>query len=63
MAITEFRRCAAMKVYFGQFQRIFTGQMIRQDPQDLGPAYRSVLGLPGGAGGGLHQRQRRPVDR
>jgi len=39
---------AAMKVYFGQFQRIFTGQMIRQDPQDLGPAYRSVLGLPGG---------------
>lgn len=33
--------------YFKQFKRTPFG-MIRLDPQDRGPAYRNIIGLPGG---------------
>eukprot|EP00891_Asterochloris_glomerata_P005116 jgi/Astpho2/5116/Aster-06327 len=33
--------------YFKQFRKTPFG-MIRSDPQDMGPAYRNVVGLPGG---------------
>jgi peptide methionine sulfoxide reductase MsrA len=42
----EFRRFA--DVYFSQFRRLPGGAMLRLDPQDAGPGYRSVVGLPGG---------------
>ncbi|KAK9837439.1 hypothetical protein WJX81_002398 [Elliptochloris bilobata] len=34
-------------VYFSQFQRTPFG-MLRLDPQDMGPGYRNVVGMPGG---------------
>ena len=33
--------------YFRQFRKTPMG-MMRLDPQDFGPAYRNVIGLPGG---------------
>ena len=33
--------------YFGQFRKTPFG-MMRLDPQDAGPAYRNVIGIPGG---------------
>ena len=33
--------------YFAQFRKTPLG-MMRLDPQDFGPAYRNVIGLPGG---------------
>ncbi|KAI8473868.1 MAG: hypothetical protein J3K34DRAFT_409441 [Monoraphidium minutum] len=42
----EFRRFA--DTYFSQFQRLRNGRMQRLDPQDFGPGYRNVVGLPGG---------------
>ncbi|KAJ9520366.1 hypothetical protein QJQ45_030301 [Haematococcus lacustris] len=42
----EFRRFA--DTYFKQFRRTADGRMQRLDPQDAGPGYRNVIGLPGG---------------
>jgi peptide methionine sulfoxide reductase MsrA len=42
----QFRRLA--RVYFSQFRQLPGGKMMRQDPQDAGPGYRNVVGLPGG---------------
>ena len=36
-----------MQVYFGQFRKTPFG-MLRLDPQDAGPGYRNVIGIPGG---------------
>lgn len=44
-AVQEFRTFA--DVYFKQFQKTYKG-MMRLDPQDAGPGYRNVIGLPGG---------------
>lgn len=41
----QFRAFA--QTYFKQFRRTPFG-MIRQDPQDAGPGYRNVVGIPGG---------------
>ncbi|KAI7837662.1 hypothetical protein COHA_008524 [Chlorella ohadii] len=41
----QFRAFA--KTYFSQFRKTPFG-MLRQDPQDAGPGYRNVVGLPGG---------------
>ncbi|PRW05953.1 Peptide methionine sulfoxide reductase [Chlorella sorokiniana] len=41
----QFRAFA--KTYFSQFRKTPFG-MLRQDPQDVGPGYRNVVGLPGG---------------
>ena len=38
--------CCA-QVYFSQFRRTPFG-MLRLDPQDAGPGYRNVIGIPGG---------------
>ena len=38
--------------YFGQFKKTAKG-MQRSDPQDAGPAYRNVVGVPGGIHGPL----------
>jgi len=38
---------AFARTYFSQFKRTPLG-MIRLDPQDAGPGYRNVIGLPGG---------------
>ena len=38
--------------YFGQFKKTPRG-MQRSDPQDAGPAYRNVVGVPGGVHGPL----------
>lgn len=38
--------------YFGQFKKTPKG-MQRSDPQDAGPAYRNVVGVPGGIHGPL----------
>lgn len=43
----EFRNFA--QTYFKQFKKTRFG-MMRQDPQDAGPGYRNVVGLPGGVG-------------
>lgn len=39
---------AFSKTYFGQFRRLRDGRFQRLDPQDAGPGYRNVVGLPGG---------------
>jgi peptide methionine sulfoxide reductase MsrA len=36
------------KTYFSQFRRLRDGRLQRLDPQDAGPGYRNVVGLPGG---------------
>ena len=36
-----------VQVYFGQFRKTPFG-MLRLDPQDAGPGYRNVIGIPGG---------------
>ena len=36
-----------MQVYFSQFRKTPFG-MLRLDPQDAGPGYRNVIGIPGG---------------
>ncbi|GLI65936.1 hypothetical protein VaNZ11_009596 [Volvox africanus] len=45
VAETEFRAFASR--YFDQFKKT-PGGMQRLDPQDKGPAYRNVIGIPGG---------------
>jgi peptide methionine sulfoxide reductase MsrA len=45
VAKSQFRKFA--QTYFSQFKKTKAG-MIRQDPQDAGPGYRNVVGLPGG---------------
>eukprot|EP00775_Hariotina_reticulata_P010784 gene10784-10941_t len=46
-AETEFRAFATN--YFSEFQKAPRGRgMMRLDPQDAGPGYRNVVGLPGG---------------
>ena len=42
----EYRKLA--EVYFNQFRKLPNGKMLRQDPQDQGPGYRNVIGIPGG---------------
>lgn len=42
----EMRAFAAR--YFEQFTPLIDGTMDRLDPQDQGPAYRNVIGIPGG---------------
>jgi len=49
----EFRKYA--KTYFSQFRRLPDGRMQRQDPQDAGPGYRNVVGIPGGTRSPLYQ--------
>jgi len=49
----EFRKYA--KTYFSQFRRLPDGRMQRQDPQDAGPGYRNVVGIPGGIRSPLFQ--------
>jgi len=39
---------ALSKTYFSQFRRLRDGRLQRLDPQDQGPGYRNVVGLPGG---------------
>ena len=39
--------------YFKQFRKLPGGKMLRLDPQDAGPGYRNVVGIPGGVGGPL----------
>ena len=36
-----------VQVYFSQFRKTPFG-MLRLDPQDAGPGYRNVIGIPGG---------------
>lgn len=36
-----------VQVYFTQFRRTPFG-MLRLDPQDAGPGYRNIIGIPGG---------------
>ena len=38
---------APAQVYFSQFRKTPFG-MLRLDPQDAGPGYRNVVGIPGG---------------
>ena len=40
--------------YFKQFRHTPVG-MMRLDPQDAGPAYRNIIGLPGGTSSPLFQ--------
>lgn len=40
--------------YFGQFRKTPFG-MMRLDPQDSGPAYRNVIGIPNGTDSPLFQ--------
>lgn len=40
--------------YFGQFKKTPLG-MMRSDPQDMGPGYRNVVGLPGGTSSPLYK--------
>ncbi len=57
MTTTSFRACTAswpfqtghvsVQVYFSQFRKTPFG-MLRLDPQDAGPGYRNVIGIPGG---------------
>lgn len=42
----EYRKFA--DTFFSQFRRLPGGKNLRQDPQDAGPGYRNVVGLPGG---------------
>jgi len=51
---------AAAEAAFREFARVFFAQfvatplgMMRQDPQDAGPGYRNVVGVPGGVKGRL----------
>lgn len=44
---------AMADVYFKQFRRLPGGKMLRLDPQDAGPGYRNVIGIPGGVNGPL----------
>ncbi|KAL4531524.1 hypothetical protein Ndes2526B_g04364 [Nannochloris sp. 'desiccata'] len=50
---SEFRRMA--DTYFSQFRRLPNGKMLRQDPQDAGPGYRNVIGIPGGVNSDLYK--------
>jgi peptide methionine sulfoxide reductase MsrA len=43
----QYKRLA--QVYFSQFKKTNRG-MLRLDPQDEGPGYRNVIGIPGGVG-------------
>jgi peptide methionine sulfoxide reductase MsrA len=45
-AVDEMR--AFSKTYWSQFRRARDGRLQRLDPQDAGPGYRNVVGLPGG---------------
>jgi len=47
---TQLREFA--RLYFKQFRRSPFG-MMRQDPQDEGPGYRNVIGIPGGMNSSL----------
>ena len=57
MRTASFRACTAfwpfqtghvsVQVYFSQFGKTPFG-MLRLDPQDAGPGYRNVIGIPGG---------------
>lgn len=50
----QFRKFA--DTYFAQFRKMPGGQgMMRQDPQDAGPGYRNVVGIPGGINSPLFQ--------
>ncbi len=40
--------------YFSQFKKTAKG-MQRSDPQDAGPAYRNVVGIPGGVNSPLYK--------
>lgn len=48
----QFRAFA--QTYFTQFRKTPFG-MIRQDPQDAGPGYRNVVGIPGGTSSPLYR--------
>jgi peptide methionine sulfoxide reductase MsrA len=43
------------KTYFSQFRRLRDGRLQRLDPQDAGPGYRNVVGLPGGVNSPLFE--------
>ncbi len=43
--LTGCKHC--VQVYFSQFRKTPFG-MLRLDPQDAGPGYRNVIGIPGG---------------
>jgi peptide methionine sulfoxide reductase MsrA len=42
----QFRAYA--KTYFAEFNKLRSGKMQRQDPQDMGAGYRNTIGIPGG---------------
>jgi peptide methionine sulfoxide reductase MsrA len=46
IAKSQFKKFA--DTYFSEFKKTPQGVMQRQDPQDAGPGYRNVVGLPGG---------------
>jgi peptide methionine sulfoxide reductase MsrA len=47
---------ALLEKYFEEFQlEPRSGKYSRQDPQDRGPAYRAMMGIPGGQTGDLYQ--------
>jgi peptide methionine sulfoxide reductase MsrA len=46
---------AFARTYFSQFRRLRDGRLQRLDPQDAGPGYRNVVGLPGGVRSPLFQ--------
>ncbi len=49
------RTCVPLwQVYFSQFRKTPFG-MLRLDPQDAGPGYRNVIGIPGGVSSPLFQ--------
>lgn len=54
-ANSELNRTQLARAYFGQFVEVPGKGMIRSDPQDKGPGYRNVIGLPGGAEGRMFQ--------
>ncbi len=45
--LTELFTVIWVQVYFSQFRKTPFG-MLRLDPQDAGPGYRNVIGIPGG---------------
>jgi peptide methionine sulfoxide reductase MsrA len=47
-ATTQKEMRAFSKTYWSQFRRLRDGRLQRLDPQDSGPGYRNVVGLPGG---------------
>lgn len=53
--------CILLKqVYFSQFRRTPFG-MLRLDPQDAGPGYRNVIGIPGGVNSPLFKILQVPI--